>query len=185
MKILVESCFHLGTKLLKKDLRLAREHKAGAEGFINISFGNTKSVADYYIEYSPEYDYLVIQYGEGEQRIKLAESELHLGARSWFICDCGCRVGKLYLPPHAKEFKCRRCHGLVYELTTFNRSSKLGQFGYMVNRRLKLINMRENMRSILYDGKPTQCFDRFLRLSDKAGLGGVVEDARNLLLALK
>jgi len=185
MKTLVESCFILDSKLLKKDLKLVREHKTCATGFINMSFGNVKSAADYYFEYGSEYDYLVIQYGEMEQRIKLAESELHFGPRSWFVCECcGYRVAKLYLPPHSKEFKCRRCHKLVYELTTFNRRSKHGQIFYKTNRLIKLMNTEENIRSKLYDGKFTQRFNRFLKLSDKAGFKSNRENAEYLLSAI-
>lgn len=43
------------------------------------------------------------------------------GLRWWFICPlvvsgrpCGRRVGKLYLPPHARYFGCRNCHELTY-----------------------------------------------------------------------
>ena len=44
------------------------------------------------------------------------------GRRWWFTCPlivggvaCERRVGKLYLPPGAKYFGCRRCHDLTYE----------------------------------------------------------------------
>jgi hypothetical protein len=43
------------------------------------------------------------------------------GLRWWFVCPlcvngrgCGRRVGKLYLPPHARYFGCRHCHRLTY-----------------------------------------------------------------------
>jgi hypothetical protein len=43
------------------------------------------------------------------------------GLRWWFICPltvngrpCTRRVGKLYLPPGARYFGCRHCHGLTY-----------------------------------------------------------------------
>jgi hypothetical protein len=55
-------------------------------------------------------------------RVRLTTSELHRGGRRWwFICPlivndvpCGRRVGKLYLPPSARYFGCRTCHGLAY-----------------------------------------------------------------------
>ena len=79
---MIESCFQLNTKLLRKDIRHAREQKTGIGGVINISYGNIKSVADYYIEYGAENNCLIINYGEEEQRIKLAESELTFGTRA-------------------------------------------------------------------------------------------------------
>jgi hypothetical protein len=43
------------------------------------------------------------------------------GQRWWFTCPlivdgniCNRRVGKLYLPPGAKHFGCRKCHDLTY-----------------------------------------------------------------------
>lgn len=43
------------------------------------------------------------------------------GERWWFTCPlmvngvaCERRAGKLYLPPGAKYFGCRKCHGLTY-----------------------------------------------------------------------
>jgi hypothetical protein len=43
------------------------------------------------------------------------------GRRWWFICPlivrgipCNRRAGKLYLPPGAKYFGCRKCHDLTY-----------------------------------------------------------------------
>jgi hypothetical protein len=43
------------------------------------------------------------------------------GLRWWFLCPqttdgkpCERRVGKLYLPPGARSFGCRRCHRLTY-----------------------------------------------------------------------
>ena len=98
MKTLIKASFHLDIKLLKKALQCARGHENNIDGFINISFGKVETVADYYIEYGTEYDYLVINYGEEEQRIKLAESELTFGTRNWFLCDCDRRVAKLYQP---------------------------------------------------------------------------------------
>jgi hypothetical protein len=185
MRTLIESCFSLDTKIIKKDLHRARDQKANIEGFINITQGNKKSAVDYSIEYGSEYDYLVVQYGEEDQRIRLTESELTYGPRSWFICDCDRRVGKLYLPVGATAFKCRHCYKLTYELTTFNKNSKIGKYGYITNRTIKLMNMREQIRTIMYGDKLTERFNRFLKLSDKAGLASNREDAVTLLSALQ
>ena len=184
MRTLVESCFVLDTKIIKKDLRLAREKKAVIEGYINITIGNAKSAADYHIEYGTEYDYLVMQYREEEQRIRLTESELTFGPRSWFICSCDRIVSKLYLPRNTNEFRCRHCNNLAYELTTLNKKSKIGQYGYITNRRLKLMNTREKIRTIIYNGKLTERINRFLKLSDKAGLASNRKDAEELLFVI-
>jgi len=51
------------------------------------------------------------------------------GIRYWFVCPllrdgaaCKERVGKLYLPPHAKYFGCRRCYNLTYRSQKERRS---------------------------------------------------------------
>jgi hypothetical protein len=60
------------------------------------------------------------------------------GRRWWFVCPlivrgiaCNRRAGKLYLPPGAKYFGCRKCHDLTYESCQdshrFDRA--LGQLG--------------------------------------------------------
>jgi len=50
--------------------------------------------------------------------IGLLNSRPHFGgARFWFECDCGRRVGRLYLPPGAREFHCRTCYNLTYRST--------------------------------------------------------------------
>jgi hypothetical protein len=37
------------------------------------------------------------------------------GDRPWFTCPlCNGRVGRLCLPPGARDFACRRCHNLTY-----------------------------------------------------------------------
>lgn len=46
----------------------------------------------------------------------LAVTRPHFGGvRFWFTCrHCGRRVGKLYLPPGGRYFRCRRCYDLTY-----------------------------------------------------------------------
>jgi hypothetical protein len=36
------------------------------------------------------------------------------GKRFWFVCSCGQRAGRLYLPPGQQVFRCRHCHYLTY-----------------------------------------------------------------------
>ena len=50
-----------------------------------------------------------------EQRVSVATVRPHLGGeRPWFVCGCGRRVGRLYLPPGQRAFRCRHCHYLTY-----------------------------------------------------------------------
>ncbi len=49
------------------------------------------------------------------QLIPIGTVRPHLGGkRFWFQCDCGRRVGRLYLPPGQRGFRCRHCHSLTY-----------------------------------------------------------------------
>jgi hypothetical protein len=54
--------------------------------------------------------------------IPLTTTRPHLGGtRFWFVCCCGRRVGRFYLPPGQSVFACRGCYNLttkVLKLTT-------------------------------------------------------------------
>ena len=54
-----------------------------------------------------------------DYKVTLVTTRCNYGKyRWWFRCPllgCGNRVGKLYLPPGAKYFGCRRCYHLTYE----------------------------------------------------------------------
>lgn len=50
------------------------------------------------------------------QLIPVGTVRPHLGGkRFWFVCGCGRRVGRLYLPPGQGVFRCRHCHSLTYK----------------------------------------------------------------------
>jgi hypothetical protein len=50
-----------------------------------------------------------------EQTIPVTTVRPHLGGkRFWFLCSCGKRAGRLYLPPGQRAFLCRDCHYLTY-----------------------------------------------------------------------
>ena len=49
-----------------------------------------------------------------EQSISLTTTRPHLGGnRYWFLCGCGRRAGRLYLPAGQRLFRCRRCYNLI------------------------------------------------------------------------
>ncbi len=53
-----------------------------------------------------------------EQTIPLTTVRPHLGGkRFWFLCGCGRRAGRLYLPPGQRSFRCRHCYNLTYRST--------------------------------------------------------------------
>jgi hypothetical protein len=50
-----------------------------------------------------------------QQLIPVTTVRPHLGGkRFWFVCDCGTRAGRLYLPPGQRAFRCRDCCNLTY-----------------------------------------------------------------------
>jgi len=118
--------------------------------------------------------------GREPQKINLDWEEITYGERAYFQCECGLRVNKIYLPENGKEFACRKCHGLLYQLTTFNRHTNAGKFLYKQNRLQKLMESREKMGRILYKNNFTKRFERFLNLCNKAGLDDVVKGANTL-----
>lgn len=62
------------------------------------------------------------QHDSADYRVQLVTTRPQFGGlRWWFICPltvnsrpCDRRVGKLYMPPHARYFGCRHCHDLTY-----------------------------------------------------------------------
>jgi len=56
-----------------------------------------------------------LRMGSG-QTIPLTTTLPHLGGeRFWFICECGRRSGRLYLPTGQTVFRCRLCYDLTYQ----------------------------------------------------------------------
>jgi LSD1 subclass zinc finger protein len=55
----------------------------------------------------------------GERKLQWVKMEAvprHFGGRMYlFVCQCGRRALRLYLPPGSEEFRCRACHNLTYK----------------------------------------------------------------------
>jgi hypothetical protein len=171
--------------MLKKDLRRLRDGKTDTRisGTFDISFGRSvKATMGYYLEDGGEFDYLVIHKGSNEQRIKLANGELHYGPTTWLVCDCGKRVSKLYIVEHGSGFKCRQCLKLRYESSTFNRRSFHGNRFYKMSRQIRLIAIRESIPRILRLRGFTKRFWWFLELCAKVGKWDEIVEAQQLLI---
>lgn len=123
--------------------------------------------------------------GREPQELILEWNDITYGKRAFFVCSCGHRASKLYLPSHSHEFKCRECHGLQYQLSSFSKNSSVGKSLYRMNRLQKLSDSRADMGRIIYNGKFSKRFERFLRLCDRAGLSDVVEGANSLKALLQ
>jgi hypothetical protein len=57
----------------------------------------------------------MLRMGDG-QTIRLTTTQPHFGGqRFWFVCGCGRRSGRLYLPAGETLFRCRLCCDLTYQ----------------------------------------------------------------------
>lgn len=146
-----------------------------------VDDGNTHHEVNYWIEETAHASTVHISTKGGEpQTFDMELEELTFGKRGYFKCSCGLRVNRLFLPHNGTEFGCRKCHGLQYQLSSFNRYSVAGKSLYRINRLHKLSNSRAGMTRIFYGGSYTKKFERFLRLCDRAGLDHIVKGAEDL-----
>lgn len=75
------------------------------------------------------------------------------GERPWFSCPtCGTRRAKLYKPPRRERFRCRECHGLLYESQTYT-SELTDAFDQMdqAQRRLEREGVTEEALRMFYE----------------------------------
>ncbi|HEY4513585.1 MAG TPA: hypothetical protein VJH06_03695 [Candidatus Paceibacterota bacterium] len=184
MKTLVENCFALNTKLLKNDLRNARQNKPVESEYLNFVHNGKPSALFYSIEHSFDGNtYLVVTFDTEPQKILLSTRELPFGTRTYLTCGCSKRTNTLYLKN--TFFACFSCHQLRYKSTTINSRSDHGRMLYQQNKRLELINMRESIPRPLYRSKWTKRFVRFIKLCDKAGLFREVKGAQTTMKAIQ
>ena len=178
-RLFVEDSFGLSIKGVVENLRWIMEVGRSA-------FTKPRADIDYWLENPMDPSIVLISVGGGEpQRLNLEWQEITFGERAYFRCVCGNRATKLYLPVHGKEFKCRQCHGLRYQLNSFDRNSAAGRSLYQLNRLHKLANSRASMGRILYKGNYTKRFERFLGLCERAGYDSIVKGANDLRVLLK
>lgn len=171
--LFVEDCFTLTPKDVGR--RFDRIRKLG------INSLESRPGVNYWFDDMSEPSFLFLSVdGHEPQKFTWEIIELTFGERAYFHCLCGRRVSKLFLPLHGKEFKCRKCHRLQYQLSSFNKNSIAGKSLYRMNRLHKLANSRAGMSRIFYNGNFTQRFERFLGLCDRAGLDSIVQGANDL-----
>ena len=180
---LIEGTPYLAVSAIKEDLWRYRNGTDNISGVINIGNGRAELICSYWFEFKDGDTFLIISIGGDHlpQRLLISECQLKFGIRSYFVCDCGRRSYKLYLPPDREELKCMICYRLRYELSGINRSSSHGKLFYITNRTIKLANQREDLNRIVYKNKYTKKYQAFLRLCGKAGFHGVVKEAQDLM----
>lgn len=170
----IEDCFTLAPGDVLRNLSRVRRIGASVDG--------RRADIDYYFSNEANRDFLLISVGGRKpQAVAWEWSQVTFGERAYFRCGCGCRVSKLFLPPHGSEFKCRGCHKLRYRLATISRKSVVGQALYRLNRLEKLAGRRAELARVIYSGKFTNKFESFIKQCDKAGLKSITEGARALM----
>lgn len=180
---MIESCFKLSTKLLRKDLEKARFKQPVQDEYLNFLHNGKPSALNYSIDYFIDGNtYLVVTFNTEPQNILIATRDLTFGTRTYLVCGCGTRVNALYLKN--TFFACRNCHKLQYKSTTINNSSIHGRYLNEQAKRLRLAEMRAEIDRIFYRSKYTKRFMRFLKLCAQAGLFGPVKDATETMKAI-
>lgn len=179
-----EDYFALSTKLLKKDLHKARRKEPVEDEFLNFVHNGRSGALDYSIEHSAdENTYLVVNVSGESQRILLSQRELTFGTRTYLTCGCGNKTNALYLK--LGYFACRECQKLHYRSTNLNKTSEHGQFLFLQNRRIRLMEMREKMDRPIYKGRYTKRFLHWLGLCSSAGMFDEFIRAQEAMAAIK
>ena len=118
----VEESLALGMKDLRKRLF------AGAASTLTWTWASgSKSSIGYYVTGSADWPTVHLHYRCADKEdvkipVRLEATPTQFGGRRWwFVCPlivrgiaCNRRAGKLYLPPNAKYFGCRKCYDLTY-----------------------------------------------------------------------
>jgi hypothetical protein len=177
-RYLVENCFFLTPRDVGR--RFDRIRKLGVN-----NLEHRPGITYWFDDMSEPTCLFVSVDGSEPQKIDWKPVELTFGETAYFYCGCGYKARKLYLLPGGKEFKCRKCHKLKYELTVLNRNSIAGRSIYRISRLHKLANSRACMSRIFYNGNYTKRFERFLRLCERAGLDSIVKGANDLKELIK
>lgn len=171
-KFLVEESLSITPKDIIRDLDWKNSDNLAIKGRSDISF---------WLEAPGDVNSVVLSVGGAEpQKINFEWIGITYGERTYFQCACGLRSSKLYLPRNGTEFKCRKCHHLQYFLTTFNKNSVAGREFYKMSRIQKLAESRASMGRILYNGKFSERFERFIRLCDRSGFNDIVKGFNQL-----
>ena len=115
-----EECLTLPMEIMRERIHLY------ASGTLSWPAANeVKCSVGYSVQWSGSTPVIVLEYAHADgERVRLPVSLLTTqtqfgGFRWWFECPlngsgCNRRVGRLYLPPKARLFGCRRCHRLSY-----------------------------------------------------------------------
>jgi hypothetical protein len=124
---LAEECLWISVGTFRVP-RKGRWQVAGTLEFRGERSGQVKGVLRYRLNRIPEAEsngnfrgdfsgtpVLVLAMAGFTQSIFFRSSAVTYGGRFYFACECGRSCGKLFFPPGANRFACRRCHKLRYD----------------------------------------------------------------------
>lgn len=146
------------------------------EGCITIN-GIDRTIEVRYELYSN--DILTISFDGKEQCFEIQKTPAFRGVKTFFVCACGKRCKKLYLRQNGERFGCRTCNRLTYFSSRVTRDTVNGALFSDFSRLTKLIERRENMRSVWYRGTPTKGFQKLLSDAERYGFHEFVNWQRN------
>lgn len=122
-RLMVEQCRALNVESMKRDGVFATPSGSCWTSLWLDVYGNREASLEYRVDQSEGlWLQLAREMQEGSLRIELSGEKCiritstrpHFGGtRYWFVCECGRRVGRLYLPPGKQNFACRHCHYLI------------------------------------------------------------------------
>jgi len=163
MTAIIGDHFALTTCLLKDTFKKARNKEPVNGEYLNFVNNGQPTVLFYSIEDSFDGNtYLVINFNAESQKFLLSHRELTFGTRTYLVCGCGKKCNALYLK--IDYFACRTCQGLHYRSNTVNAKTDLGIILRREEKRIKLMDMREEMSRIIY-----QAFSEILEASRPFG----------------
>lgn len=98
-----------------------------------------------------------------DYKVRLTPTKCNYGGkRWWFICNyCQRRVGVLYIGD--SEFACRHCYNLTYESRNEPRRGFYGVMSIF----FKAEKIKEGMKRMFYNGKPTRKMLRYEALIER------------------
>ncbi len=99
-----------------------------------------------------------------QQLAEVVKAKMSFGHKSFFICPkCAERKTKLYFVEIHSNLMCKQCSKLSYYVSSLSKSSAAGKHLHKANRMLKIIDQREKMRGVYYNGKFTRRFNAWLK----------------------
>ncbi len=175
--MLVENCFKISIGSFPKGLVRKCEDGDFPAGQLKISNGEKTLNLSYSFQIEADngvatFSFISPYFPHETRKIQTIPMEIvpsAWGKKCYFQCTCGRRCFTIYLRPDGKRFGCRKCLDLTYEIETVNRQLMNGDI-LRINRLNVLLEKRDKIKRIFYDGKTTRRAQSFIHLREKWGL---------------